>query len=106
MLARRPLALTSHLYKSSTYLSPFQHTSFPGPKALFHRTIGTIPSNPLPSAQYTGLSGRTYTIEHVLQEEVSLLRQVYRASLVDTEPSLYLHACLFIPSGRMVKISY
>ncbi|KAB8265362.1 kinase-like protein [Aspergillus pseudonomiae] len=32
------------------------------------------------STQHTGLSGRTYTIEHVLKEEVSPPRQVYRAS--------------------------
>lgn len=88
--------LASRLYKSSTYLSPLQRTSSPVPNRLFYRTISTIPSNPLLSTQYTGLSGRTYTIEHVLQEEVSPPRQVYRASLVDTNPSLYLHTCLYI----------
>ncbi|QQK45950.1 kinase-like protein [Penicillium digitatum] len=36
--------------------------------------------NPLLSTQYTGLSGRIYTIEHVLQEDVSPPRHVYRAS--------------------------
>ncbi|KAI2707642.1 hypothetical protein CBS147332_6700 [Penicillium roqueforti] len=35
---------------------------------------------PKEAGAYTGLSGRTYTIEHVLQEEVSPPRQVYRAS--------------------------
>lgn len=41
-------------------------------------TINTISNNPL-LLQHIGLSGRTYTIEHILQEEVSPPRQVYRA---------------------------
>ena len=39
-----------------------------------------MPTIPLLSTQHTGLSGRTYTIEHILQEEISPPRQVYRAS--------------------------
>ncbi|KAE8150251.1 kinase-like protein [Aspergillus avenaceus] len=39
-----------------------------------------MPSPPLLSTRHTGLSGRTYTVEHVLQEEVSPPRQVCRAS--------------------------
>ncbi|KAJ5952025.1 uncharacterized protein N7479_010438 [Penicillium vulpinum] len=34
-----------------------------------------------PALLHTGLSGRTYTIEHILQEEVSPPREVYRASV-------------------------
>ncbi|CRL24102.1 Serine/threonine-protein kinase, Ulk1/Ulk2 [Penicillium camemberti] len=81
MLASSSPALrASHFCKSLTYLNPLRRTSISGSKPLFHRTTSTISRNPLLSTQHTGLSGRTYTIEHVLQEEVSPPRQVYRAS--------------------------
>ncbi|KAJ0414929.1 kinase-like domain-containing protein [Aspergillus carlsbadensis] len=56
----------------------------------------TISSHPLLSTQLTGLSGRSYTIEHVLQEEVSPPRQVYRASAGDDRFILkYIHPVNF-----------
>lgn len=99
MLAlKSPALLTSRLCKSLTYLSPPQRTVISGSKPLFYRTRSAISSNPLLSTEHTGR--RTYTIEHVLQEEVSPPRQVR----VDGEPS---HVYMLIPhSGRTVTTSY
>ncbi|KAB8221148.1 hypothetical protein BDV33DRAFT_84993 [Aspergillus novoparasiticus] len=63
--------------ESPTYFSPLERTSISGSEPLFHRTTSTMSSNPRLSTQHTGLSSRTYIIEHVLQEEGSPSRQVY-----------------------------
>lgn len=107
MLASSSPALrASHFCKSLTYLNPLRRTSISGSKPLFHRTTSTISRNPLLSTQHTGLSGRTYTIEHVLQEEVSPPRQVYRASWVDTELSSCLPAYTPRADGHKFILKY
>lgn len=105
ILALRSLAfLASRVYKSLTYLSPLYYILALRLKPLLYRITSIMLSNPPLSTQYTGLSGRTYTIEHVLQDEVSPPRQVYRASWVDTKLSLCLHA--YTPLARMVTSLY
>ncbi|RDW83584.1 uncharacterized protein DSM5745_03910 [Aspergillus mulundensis] len=74
--------LACRLRKNTTYPSCFQHTLIVATRFLLHPgpATSTRSSSSLLSTKHIGSSGRIYSIEHVLQEEASPPRQVYRAS--------------------------